>query len=52
MTTKPYKRQGKGKLGKRQARLNDRRNAHSATLKSPHVNPAAFRVPGSMKQGS
>lgn len=51
MTTKPYKRQGKGKLGKKMAKLNARRNAHAATLKSlpSNVNPMAFKTPGSMK---
>lgn len=37
-------------LRKVQAKLNARRNAHSATLKTPHINPAAFKQPGSMKR--
>lgn len=51
MITKPYNKAGKGKLGKHMKRLNERRLAHSATLKSlpSGVNPSAFRCPGSMK---
>lgn len=49
-TAKPYKNKG-GKLAKKQARLNSRRNAHSATIKDPK-NALAFKAPGSMKQGS
>lgn len=49
MATKSHK--GKGKLAKAQKRLMERRNAHSATIKSSK-NPAAFKTPGSMKQGS
>lgn len=36
-------------LRKREARLNARRNAHSATIKQVK-NPAAFKQPGSMKR--
>lgn len=41
-------------LRKVQAKLNIRRNAHAATLKSlpSGSNPAAFRQPGSMKRAS
>jgi hypothetical protein len=49
-TSKPYKRQGKGKLGSKQRLLNMRRNAHSATLADPHVkHKQGFKTPGSMK---
>lgn len=48
MTTKPYKNIGKGKLGWKQKRLNERRNAHALTIKSAK-NPNAYRIPGSMK---
>lgn len=49
-TCKPYKRQGKGKLGRKQRALNMRRNAHSATLADRNVkNPQGFKTPGSMK---
>lgn len=50
-TAKPYK-SGKGKLGKHQERLNNRRNAHSHTLKTLNSadNPAGWKTPGSMKQ--
>jgi len=49
-TAKPYKRVGKGKLGKAQAALTRRRTAHAATLASlPLGERMAFRTPGSMK---
>lgn len=38
-------------LRKRQAKLNARRNAHAATLKSVK-DPAAYKQPGSMKRAS
>lgn len=47
-TAKPHK--GKGKLGKKMAALNQRRLAHSATLKTPGVQPIAYKAPGSMNQ--
>jgi hypothetical protein len=47
-TSKPWRRQGKGKLGKKQARLNARRNAHSATIRGIKQ-PLAYKTPGSMK---
>jgi hypothetical protein len=53
MTTKPTKihtgkhQEGK-KLGKRRERLNRRQTAWSATVKGIK-NPAAYRMPGSMK---
>ena len=42
------------KLDRKRKRLSSRRNAHSQTLASlpSSSNPAAFRQPGSMKQGS
>jgi hypothetical protein len=46
--TKPYKNVGKGKLGYKMKRLNERRNAHSQTIRQVK-NPSAFRTPGSMK---
>ncbi len=49
-TSKPYKKAGKGKLGKHMKRLSERRNAHSDTIKSGDA--AAYRIPGSMKQKS
>lgn len=41
-------------LRKVRAKLNNRRNAHAATLKSlpSGTNPMAFRQPGSMKRAS
>jgi hypothetical protein len=50
-TCEPYKKAGKGKLGKKMKRLSDRRLAHATTLKSlpSNQNPAAFKTPGSMK---
>ena len=40
------------KLDRKRAKLNDRRNAHSLTLKSlPSNAQTSFRAPGSMKQG-
>jgi hypothetical protein len=49
-TCKPCKRSGRGKLGKIQKKLGERRVAHATTLKSlpQNVNPAGFRCPGSM----
>jgi len=38
-------------LRKRQEKLNARRNAHAATLKSVK-DPAAYKQPGSMKRAS
>ena len=41
-------------LRKTQKKLNARRNAHAATLKSlpSGTNPAAYKQPGSMKRAS
>lgn len=47
-TAKPYRKGGKGKLGRKQKHLSARRNAHSATVNGTK-NPAAYRAPGSMK---
>lgn len=49
-TAKPHK--GGGKLGAKMDRLNRRRLAHAATIKSlpSSVNPGAFKAPGSMNQ--
>jgi hypothetical protein len=49
-TAKPCKRSGKGKLGKKQKKLGERRVAHAATLKSlpQTANPMGFKCPGSM----
>lgn len=47
-TSKPYK-SGKGKLGKHQKRLGQRRSAHSATI-ARASNATAYKTPGSMKQ--
>jgi len=46
-TAKPHN--GGGKLAKRQAWLNARRNDHSLTIKNIK-NPAAFKTPGSMNE--
>jgi hypothetical protein len=51
-TCKPRNNNRKGKLGKAAAKLLMRRNAHSATLKTPGINASAFRSPGSMNQRS
>lgn len=50
-TAEPYKRQGKGKLGRAMKSLNRRRLAHSTLIRSltSGQNPAAYRTPGSMK---
>lgn len=47
-TSRPYK-SAKGKLGKHQKRLGNRRSAHSATIRNVKQ-PLAFKTPGSMKQ--
>ena len=50
-TCEPYT-SGKGKLGKHMKKLNDRRTAHSYTLKilPGNVNPTSYKTPGSMNQ--
>lgn len=49
-TCKPCKDTSRGKLGRKQKRLNMRRNAHSLTVKTVHANQiGAYKTPGSMK---
>jgi len=46
-STKPYKNKG-GVLGWRLKNLNRRQSAWHMTVKTPGINPSAFKIPGSM----